>query len=148
VTNFRKLSFSLSLLLFHLFVFSLFESIEVTSVIPQLLSLEFNDFIDNLIKEISSMRNNKYGNIKLLNIVFKPNKRNKIQMICWLIQKKNLRLRKDNLSNSNSHSPTTRESFGLIVKFLILESETDKNLSSLMLNLISTNHIKSFSNIL
>jgi len=84
--NLRKLALSLLLLLLGFLRLGFFKGIKVTFVVVQLLTLELDDLVDNLIQEISGMRNDHNSDIQTLNILLKPNKSNKIQMIGGFIQ--------------------------------------------------------------
>ena len=80
------LSFSLSFSLLDLFSLGFLELIEVSLIISELLVLEFNNFVYDLIKEVSCVRDDNDGNVKRLDVIFEPNKSNEIQMIGRLIE--------------------------------------------------------------
>lgn len=61
--DFSLLRLSKSGLLLVFLIFSLFVGVEVTSVVMKLLSLELNNFINNLIEEIPCVRNDKDSDI-------------------------------------------------------------------------------------
>lgn len=60
-------------LLFRLLILRFFELIEITSVISELLTLEIDNFINDLIEKIPGMRYDQDSDIKIFNILFKPN---------------------------------------------------------------------------
>ena len=56
------------------------------------------------------MRNDQNSCLgQLLNVGFKPDEGGKIQMVRWLIEKKDFWLREDDFSDGYPHTPTSRE---------------------------------------
>ncbi len=102
------LSCLLGILVF--FLLGLFELLEVTLVVGHFLILEVHDLIDGGVQAVSCVRYNDNSSLKeLLDVVLEPDQGWQIQMIGRLIKQEDLWLRKDNLGDGNTHSPTTRE---------------------------------------
>jgi hypothetical protein len=121
---------------------------EVTLVVGELLALEMDDFVTRGIKEISCVTNNDDRSLgKILDVVLKPDQSWKIQMVSRLIEQENLWLREDDLRDGDTHSPTSREIPGGSVEIRLGEADTDQNLDSLGLSLISTDVIKPLSDL-
>lgn len=86
MSNLSLLSLPLPRLLFCLLSLRLFELIEITSVIVQFLPLELNNLVDDLVQEVTGVRNNDYSDWQICDILFQPNQCHKIKMIRWLIE--------------------------------------------------------------
>jgi len=55
------------------------------------------------------MRHNDNSDVEHLDVLLEPDERIQIQMVSRLVEEEDLRLREDNLGNSDTHSPTTGE---------------------------------------
>ena len=61
--NLSLLLLSLSSLLLYFLCLGLFELIEVAFIVVEFLTLELNDFINDLVQEVTSVRDNDHRNI-------------------------------------------------------------------------------------
>lgn len=73
VCDFGLLRLSLTFLLFVLFFFGLLVLVEVSLEVVQFLLGKLDDFVDNLVKEVTSMGNDQDCDVELRNILLKPN---------------------------------------------------------------------------
>lgn len=116
--------------IFVLLRFGFFELLKITFVIGELLALEMDYFFTSRVQEISCMGNNQNSCLsQLLDVLFKPNECGKIQMVRGLIKKEYFWLREDNLSDSDSHTPTSREGIRSSLEILKRKTNTHKDLS-------------------
>jgi hypothetical protein len=93
------------------------------------------------------VRHDNYGSVFQINeIVFKPDQRWQVQVIGGLIKHEDLRLAIQNLSDSDAHSPASREVFASFVEVCLLETNTSDNVFGFLLSQVRLNEIKPVSN--
>lgn len=111
VLNLVKLVGTGSLLVAVSITLGLLELIEVSSVVGEFFILEVNDFIAHSIQKVTGVRHDDNGDRQSLNVVFEPDKSRQVQVICRFVQHQNLGFAENNLGDSDTHSPATREFF-------------------------------------
>ena len=84
--DFSLLRVSFPSLLLSLFHLSFFILIEITFIIMELLSLEFDNFVNDHIQEVSGVTNNDNSDVEIGDVFLKPNKSYQVQMIGRLIE--------------------------------------------------------------
>ena len=143
--NFFNLSSSLSCIVSVLKVLNVLEHVVISLVEFESFVLEMNDFLASGVKEATGVRHdNNSGLFKLLNVFFKPDQGWQIQMICGFIEHEDLRLTEDDLRDSDSHSPTTRELTRSLGQIGLSETNTSQNRNGFCLCLLSIDHVESF----
>jgi len=125
--NLLKLILSLLNSVFSLLTLSFLVGVEVTLVVGELFVFEFDYFVNNSVKEVPSMGDDDDGDVEGDNVLLEPDESDQIQVISRLIEHEDFWLAEDNLSDGDSHSPTSREFVGRPVKLLFSETETFKN---------------------
>ena len=103
------LGLSLPSLLLHFLILGLLEGVKVTLEVVELLALELDDLVADHVQEVSSVRHYDHGNVKVLDVLLKPDQGHQVQVVGGLIQQQDLWLREDDLGDGHSHSPASRE---------------------------------------
>ena len=102
----------------------------------------FNSTICYIINKrtVVAHKNHCFGT--LLQELFEPLNTLNIQMVGRLIKKKNIRLAKKNLSQLDTHAPTTRELSRRAIKIRTIKAETSKRTLYFSFIIITTHHHK------
>jgi len=132
---------------FVLLFLVLVELREVTSPVGELLTLEMDYLGDDSIEEVSGMgHNNDSGVSEVLEVALKPDEGGQVQMVSGLIEHQNLGFAVQNLSNSDTHSPASRERTAWLIEVRNFEADTDKDVLGLLLSQVSFDEVKSLCN--
>lgn len=110
--NLLKLILSLLDSVLSLLSLSFLVGVEVTLIVCKFLVLEFDYFVNDSVKEVSSMGDDDDGDVEFLNVLLEPDEGDQIQVISRLIEHEDFWFAEDNLGDGDSHSPPSREFIG------------------------------------